>query len=47
MSETNRMTYNRRVVEEFRANGGKVQGWAPPSFSPPQGPNRVKRASIP
>ena len=29
MSETNRMTYNRRVVEEFRANGGKVQGWAP------------------
>jgi F420H(2)-dependent quinone reductase len=29
MNETNRMTYNRRVVEEFRANGGKVQGWAP------------------
>ncbi len=29
MSETNRMTYNRRVMEEFRANGGKVQGWAP------------------
>jgi deazaflavin-dependent oxidoreductase (nitroreductase family) len=21
--------YNRQVVEEFRANGGKVQGWAP------------------
>jgi deazaflavin-dependent oxidoreductase (nitroreductase family) len=21
--------YNRRVVEEFRANGGQVQGWAP------------------
>ena len=21
--------YNRRIVEEFRANGGQVQGWAP------------------
>ena len=29
MSETDRITYNRRVVEEFRANGGQVQGWAP------------------
>lgn len=29
MSETERQAYNRRVTEEFRANGGKVQGWAP------------------
>jgi len=29
MSETDRMVYNRRVIEEFRANGGKVRGWAP------------------
>ena len=29
MSNNNRMEYNRRVVEEFRANGGRVQGWAP------------------
>ncbi|MDQ2902582.1 MAG: nitroreductase family deazaflavin-dependent oxidoreductase [Chloroflexota bacterium] len=29
MSQTDRMAYNRGVVEEFRANGGKVQGWAP------------------
>ncbi len=29
MSNQDRMTYNRRVVEEFRANGGQVQGWAP------------------
>jgi|SRR6266851_5387248 len=29
MSDNNRMDYNRRVVEEFRANGGRVQGWAP------------------
>jgi len=29
MSDTNRIEYNRRVVEEFRANGGNVQGWAP------------------
>jgi deazaflavin-dependent oxidoreductase (nitroreductase family) len=28
MSETDRMSYNRRVVEEFRANRGQVQGWA-------------------
>ena len=24
-----RIDYNRRIVEEFRANGGHVQGWAP------------------
>ena len=29
MSDTNRIDYNRRVVEEFRAKGGNVQGWAP------------------
>lgn len=29
MSDTDRITYNRRVVEEFRANEGQVQGWAP------------------
>lgn len=27
MSQNDRISYNRRVVEEFRANGGKVQGW--------------------
>ena len=26
---SNRIEYNHGVVEEFRANGGKVQGWAP------------------
>src|SRR6266581_7710205 len=29
MSNNDRNEYNRRVVEEFRANGGNVQGWAP------------------
>src|SRR5579864_3763596 len=29
MSDTDRIENNRRVVEEFRANGGKVQGWGP------------------
>ena len=29
MSDHDRIDYNRRVVEEFRANGGRVQGWAP------------------
>ena len=29
MSETERIDRNRRVVEEFRANGGHVQGWGP------------------
>ena len=29
MSDQDRIAYNRRVVEEFRANGGKVEGWAP------------------
>ena len=29
MSDNDRIDYNRRVVEEFRANGGNVQGWAP------------------
>jgi len=29
MSDQNRIVYNRRVVEEFRANGGKVEGWGP------------------
>jgi F420H(2)-dependent quinone reductase len=29
MSDNDWIENNRRVVEEFRANGGKVQGWAP------------------
>ena len=29
MDETKRIEYNRQVIEEFRANGGKVSGWAP------------------
>jgi deazaflavin-dependent oxidoreductase (nitroreductase family) len=29
MSDTDRIENNRRVVEEFRTNGGKVQGWGP------------------
>jgi len=29
MSDHGRMNYNRRIIEEFRANNGKVQGWAP------------------
>ena len=29
MSDNDRMEYKRRVVEEFRANGGKVQGGGP------------------
>jgi F420H(2)-dependent quinone reductase len=29
MKDASRIDYNRQVVEEFRANGGKVQGWAP------------------
>jgi len=29
MSDNDRVDYNRRVVEEFRANGGSVQGWGP------------------
>ncbi len=27
MSTTDRIEINRRVIEEFRANNGKVQGW--------------------
>lgn len=29
MSDVDRIDYNRQVVEQFRANGGKVEGWAP------------------
>ena len=29
MSVTDWIENNRRVVEEFRANGGKMQGWGP------------------
>src|SRR5581483_1888473 len=29
MNEQEWMDYNRQVVEEFRAHGGEVQGWAP------------------
>ena len=27
MATTDRIEYNRKVVEAFRANGGKVEGW--------------------
>ena len=29
MKDADRIDYNRQVVEEFRANGGHVKGWAP------------------
>ena len=29
MSDADRIAYNSQVVEEFRVNGGEVQGWAP------------------
>ncbi|GHO60090.1 nitroreductase family deazaflavin-dependent oxidoreductase [Ktedonobacter robiniae] len=29
MNEHEWMAYNRQLIEEFRAHGGKVQGWAP------------------
>jgi deazaflavin-dependent oxidoreductase (nitroreductase family) len=29
MSDHDRMNYNHKVIEEFRANQGQVQGWAP------------------
>jgi len=29
MSDHDRTNYNRRVIEEFRANQGHVEGWAP------------------
>jgi len=29
MSDADRIEANRRVVEEFRANGGHVKGWGP------------------
>ena len=29
MSDNDRIAMNRRVVEEFRANNGKVRGWGP------------------
>ena len=29
MSDSDFIEYNHRIVEEFRANGGQVQGWAP------------------
>ena len=29
MSSTDLIERNKRVIEEFRANGGKVEGWAP------------------
>lgn len=29
MSNHDRTSYNRRIIEEFRANQGQVQGWAP------------------
>lgn len=29
MSNHDRMSYNRGIIEEFRANKGQVQGWAP------------------
>lgn len=29
MSNHDRIAYNQQVIDEFRAKGGKVQGWAP------------------
>lgn len=29
MSDVDRIDYNRQVVEQFRANRGRVEGWAP------------------
>lgn len=29
MNDVDRIDYNRQVVEQFRANEGKVEGWAP------------------
>ncbi len=29
MIDSNRIEMNCRVIEEFRANNGKVQGWGP------------------
>lgn len=29
MADADRITYNSRVVEEFRSNGGHVEGWGP------------------
>jgi len=29
MNDVERIDYNRQVVEQFRENGGKVEGWAP------------------
>lgn len=29
MNDVDRIDYNRQIVEQFRANGGKVEGWAP------------------
>src|SRR5579883_3360846 len=29
MSDHDRLNYNRRIIEDFRANNGKVEGWAP------------------
>ncbi len=29
MADSDRIEYNRKVAEEFRANGGKVEGWGP------------------
>ena len=29
MATTDRIEYNRKVVEAFRANGGNVEGWGP------------------
>ena len=29
MIDSNRIEINRRVIDEFRANSGKVQGWGP------------------
>ncbi|MBO0781017.1 MAG: nitroreductase family deazaflavin-dependent oxidoreductase, partial [Ktedonobacteraceae bacterium] len=29
MNEHEWMDYNRQLIEEFRAHGGEVQGWAP------------------
>ncbi len=47
MSENHWIENNRRVIEEFHTNGGRVQRWPP--FNPAhhhRGPHPVKHGSI-
>jgi len=47
MNKQDLIERNNRVVEEFRANGGKVHDWAPLILLTTRGgQNRARRASI-